>query len=139
MQKVKTAKRESYIPRLKTTIDTFLKIEDTYRNLLEIIYWWEKRRVAFNLIIIFFGYINISFSRFFLKIAPEENLYCGFSLFSMILLANIAYSLSCISELFKKTDNLYAPHLYKKGVIFIIILSLLPMLAHAKEWFLSIL
>ncbi|WP_139959640.1 hypothetical protein [Flavicella sediminum] len=138
MEKISTVRSESYLLRINLAIDAFLKVEDSHRNLLEIIYWWEKRRVAFNAIFISFGLINMSLSRFFLGLTLQESLYSTFTLASAILVINVAYSLSCVSEFFVRKDNKYAAQLFKRGLLFCVLASMLPTLLHAKDWFLSI-
>lgn len=134
---MKATKAESQLPfsiKLLQTIDLLLEVKKENRNLLEIIYWWELKRIPYNLILVTLGFLSIKCSHYFLGLAADENVYDFNFLLASILFFNLAYSLSCVSELFTKKSITYAPSLFKKGLFVVALIYVLPVILHFKTW-----
>lgn len=134
MEQTKTEKQLPFSLKAQLYVDSLLEVKKEKRTLLEIIYWWEVKRIPYNLILVTLGYFSIKSSHFLLGLDVNENVYDFNFLIASIIFFNIAYSLSCVSELFIKKQNNYAPSLFKKGLVFCSLIYLLPVVLHLKTY-----
>jgi len=134
--KTKTAKVYTKTLSLSLLLNSYLEVKKTNRNLIDIILWWESKRITFNIILFSIGFMCIQLSHLFLSLSSEESIYSNHQILACIILSNAAYSLSCVSEFFIKKDNFYAPKLFKNGLLFCIIIALSPTLFHFFKWLL---
>lgn len=134
MRQTKTEKELPLFLKFQLYIDSLLEVKKENRNLLEIISWWELKRIPYNLFLISLGWISLNSSHYFLQLEADENVYTsGFFIISIILF-NVAYSLSCFSELFTKKSTSYGPSLFKKGFVFCALFYILPAIIHFNSW-----
>ncbi len=133
---------------MKTALDLFFKSLKGNRNntlisIKDIIYWWEQRRLAFNLIVGFAGLVTC-FVIFLIGIMsyvffksdfglPDPPLFALFLIPIYGLLANLMYTSGWITELVVKLlapkySNKYGMRVYSIGMIFSLILTLAPAL-----------
>jgi hypothetical protein len=138
MEQTKTEKQLPFSLKAQLYVDSLLEVKKEKRTLLEIIYWWEIKRIPYNLILVTLGYLSIKGSHFLLNLDANEHVYEFDFLIASIIFFNIAYSLSCVSELFIKKSTKYAPNLFKKGLVFCALIYILPVLLHLNTWIFNV-
>ena len=119
----KSAKDNSLGLNLQILLNNYLKVPQESRNFLQIILWWEKKRIAFNLFLAFIGVFCILASQLFKGNSIPFSQVNFPKIITLFLFINLGYSLSCISELGLKNNSNYAPSLLKKGFVFCAILT----------------
>lgn len=134
MKRTETEKELPLLLKIQPFMDSLLEIKKEKRNLLEIIYWWEIKRIPYNLFIVTLGWLSINSSHYFLKLSADEHVYNFNFLLTTVILFNLAYSLSCVSEIFTKKTITYAPSLFKKGLLFCTLIYILPVILHFSTW-----
>ena len=109
---------------------------------LEIVVWWEKRRIPYNLIVGVIGFISLLFFYLFIDLAhgvkPGEDAVEPMALILAPIAINICYTGGWLVELilsfFKRNDSRpIGPILLKAGVIFSIVMVLIP----SVFWFIT--
>ena len=115
-------------------LNQFLKIKQEDRNALQIIGWWEIRRILFNLIVLFFGLISMSIMSSLINLAPGEDLQEPFAIIGFIILYNLGYTLGWLSEIFNKKSKTYGPKMFKIGLYFTLFWVFLPAIIHIIFW-----
>ena len=110
-------------------LDKFLRVERKNRSKMQILMWWELRRIPYNILVGIAGYISMSVmeSRFEPKFEGEDVVE-PISIFAFVILINACYTLGWISETARDNDETYGPRIYKIGLFSTIILALFPMI-----------
>ncbi|OYU94425.1 MAG: hypothetical protein CFE21_15560 [Bacteroidetes bacterium B1(2017)] len=111
-------------------LDTLLQVKTEDRSLLQIICWWELRRVLYNIIVLLAGSLSIgimllaSSSRVHLE--PGEDFFEPILVLMVGFLCNIAYTLGWLTEVFLKRSLTYGPKMFKIGLYFTLFWVFLP-------------
>lgn len=110
---------------------TFLKVKTEDRNILQIILWWELRRIPYNIIVLLCGITSIlvmmaaAAGRVHLK--PGEDFYEPIMIPTFGLFCNVGYTLGWLTEIFRKRNLTYGPKMFKIGLYFTLFWVFLPM------------
>lgn len=110
------------------------------RGWLEIVGWWELRRIPYNVIVGGVGVVSLLLFYLFLNLAhelePGEDAVEPLALLAAPVLINIAYTFGWVAELFlylvwRQRSNAFGPAFFKLGLSFSIVVVTLP----AAFWF----
>lgn len=117
-------------------LNRLLNVNDTNRNAFQIIFWWELRRILYNLIALLAGGISLALISAMVNPPPGEDLVEPFAIIGFGILCNLGYSLGWLTELFIKRDNTYGPKIFKTGTLFTLFFIFLPLVIHIILWIL---
>jgi hypothetical protein len=115
-------------------LDKLLQVDYIDRNAFHIIFWWELRRILYNIIALAGGIISLSLMSAIVNVSPSEDLVEPFAIIGFGILCNIGYSLGWITELFIKRNSTYAPKMFKIGMLFTLVFIFLPLVIHVFLW-----
>ncbi|MES2239729.1 MAG: hypothetical protein V4497_05650 [Bacteroidota bacterium] len=115
-------------------LDKLLEVYYEDRNSFQIIFWWELRRILYNLIILFCGLTSLTLMSVIVNVPPGEDLVEPFAIIGFGLLCNLGYSLGWLTEIFIKRDNAYGPKMFKIGLYFTLFFVFLPLIIHIILW-----
>ena len=115
-------------------LDKLLEVYYVDRNAIQIIFWWELRRILYNIIILIGIFISLILMSPIVNVPPGEDLIEPLAIIGFGILCNIAYSLGWITELFIKRDNTYGPKMFKIGLLFTLFFIFLPLVIHIFFW-----
>ena len=113
-----------------TLLNRFLNVENENRNFIQIIFWWEIRRILYNIIVLFFGFLSLSIMSAIVTIEPGEDLVEPLAIIAFATLCNIGYTLGWFTELFVKKNQTYGPKMFKLGLFFTLFFVMLPSFIH---------
>jgi len=111
-------------------IKRFLDVNDEDRNFLQIIIWWEIRRILYNIIVLFFGFLSLSIMSAIVAIEPGEDLVEPLVVIAFAIICNISYTLGWFTELFVRKNQTYGPKMFKLGLLFTLFFVMLPSFIH---------
>lgn len=110
--------------------DSLLNIDINKRNTFQIIWWWELRRILYNLIIIICLIISLTLMGFAasgrVDLEPGEDLYEPIMIPIFLILCNVGYSLGWLTEIFIKKSKTYGKRMFKIGLLFTLFWTFLP-------------
>jgi hypothetical protein len=115
-------------------LDRLLEVYDEDRNTFQIIFWWELRRILYNLIVLVFGVVSLLLMSAMVNVQPGEDLVEPFAILGFGILCNLGYSLGWLTEIFIKRDNAYGPKMFKIGLSFTLFFVFLPLAIHTFLW-----
>ena len=102
---------------------------------MDSIFWWEKRRVIFNLVVLAAGIATLVLLELFLRfyagddLAPAAPLLVGIFIYGVA--ANIAFTLGWITEILwsggvtSRTEP-FRPRIYQAGLVLSVLVTLSP-------------
>lgn len=111
-------------------LNRFLTVDAENRNFFQIIFWWEIRRILYNLIVLFFGFLSLGIISALVSLQPGEDLVEPIAVLLFAVLCNIGYTLGWFTELFVKRSTTYGPKMFKIGLIFTLFVVMLPAMIH---------
>jgi len=111
-------------------LNRFLTVDEENRNFFQIIFWWEIRRILYNFIVLFFGFLSLVIMSALVTLEPGEDLVEPIAVFFFVVLCNIGYTLGWFTELFVKKSNTYGPKMFKFGLAFTLFMVMLPAIIH---------
>ncbi len=115
-------------------LNPLLKVDPEQRGLFQIIWWWEKRRLMYNLIVLFCGIISLLIMSALVKLPPGEDLQEPMAIVGFGLLCNVCYTLGWLTEIMGKKSTTYGPYMYKAGLYLTLFAVFLPMIIHITLW-----
>jgi hypothetical protein len=115
-------------------LDKLLEVYYEDRNVFQIIFWWELRRILYNVIILLSGIINLTIISAIVNAQPGEDLVEPFAVIGFVILCNLAYTVGWLTEIFIKRNNKYGPRMFKIGLFFTLFFVFLPLLIHVFLW-----
>ncbi len=115
-------------------LNTLLIVNQEDRNVLQIIGWWEIRRIFYNLIVLICGLVSMSIMSALVNLKPGEDLQEPIAIIGFALLCNLGYSLGWLTEIFKERTKTYGPKMFKIGLYFTLFWVFLPALLHVIFW-----
>jgi hypothetical protein len=115
-------------------LDKLLDVYYEDRSVFQIIFWWELRRLLYNLIVLFFGIISLIIISAIVNVPPGEDLVEPLAIIGFGILCNLGYSLGWLTEIFRKKSNSYGPKMFKIGLYFTLFFVMLPLLIHIILW-----
>ncbi|GEP52785.1 hypothetical protein FNO01nite_34570 [Flavobacterium noncentrifugens] len=113
------------------------KLLDVYyedRNVFQIIFWWELRRILYNFIVILYGIICLMIISVIVNVPTGEDLIEPLIILGFGILCNIGYTLGWLTEIFIKKNNFYGPKMFKVGLYFTLFLITIPLAIHSVSW-----
>jgi hypothetical protein len=117
-------------------LDKLLEVNHIDRNAFQIIFWWELRRILYNLLALLGGFISLLLMSVIVNVPAGEDLVEPFAIIGFGILCNLGYSLGWLTELFIKRNNTYGPKMFKIGLFFTLFFIFLPLVIHIILWIL---
>ncbi|SRR6266446_6589762 len=116
---------------------TFQQGSRSMKGPLDSIFWWEKRRIIFNLVVLAAGIVTLVLLELFIRfyaapgedLAPAPLLIVGVFVYGVA--ANIAYTLGWVTEILwsggdtNRTETL-RPQIYRLGLVLSVLVTLSP-------------
>ena len=115
-------------------LNTLLSVDKADRSAIQIIGWWEIRRIIYNLIVLICGLISMSIMSALVNLKPGEDLQEPLAIIAFGILCNLCYSLGWLTELFNKKNKTYGPKMFKRGLYFTLFWVFLPAVLHIIFW-----
>jgi magnesium-transporting ATPase (P-type) len=113
-------------------LDKLLQVETKDRNIVQIILWWELRRILYNIIVLIAGIISLFLMLFFasnkIKLEAGEDFIEPISFIIFAFLSNVFYTLGWITEIFTERSLDYGRKMFKTGLYFTLICMFIPPL-----------
>lgn len=117
--------------KLSQILNQYLVVKKSKRTLMDIFLWWERKRIAFNIIVI--GLYFLSFELQQLTTHTTTDLFSSRKLVLFIIGYNIIYSSFCILEFFIKKNKKFAPSMYKNALFICTTIITIPTVFHILE------
>lgn len=115
-------------------LDILLEVHNEDRNAIQIIFWWELRRILYNIIVFILGFISLIIISAIVNVQAGEDLIEPIAIIGFVILCNIGYSLGWLTEIFIKKNKKYGPKMFKIGLYLTLSLVFLPLLIHIVLW-----
>ena len=115
-------------------INALLKVKNSKRNIFHIIWWWEIRRILYNLILWICLLISILIMTSLVNPKAGEDLPEPLMTLLFLLLCNLGYTLGWLTEIFIKKSTTYGPKMFKIGLYFTLFWTFLPAIIHIIWW-----
>ncbi|MCX2745311.1 hypothetical protein OO013_15645 [Mangrovivirga sp. M17] len=115
-------------------LDTFLQVREKDRSIIQIIGWWEVRRILYNLIVLVCGVISLLIMSVLTDLDAGEELQEPLAIISFAILCNLGYSLGWLTEIFMKRTKTYGPRMFKAGLYFTLFWVFIPAIMHIIFW-----
>ena len=113
-------------------LDKLLQVKTKDRNIFQIIFWWEIRRILYNVIVLIAGIISLLLMVFFaskkIKLEAGEDFIEPFAIIIFAVLSNLFYTLGWITEMFVERSLDYGRKMFKTGLYFTLICMFIPTL-----------
>lgn len=109
----------------------YLSIKKSKRTLMDIFLWWERKRIAFNIIVLALCYTCFEIQ----KIATHAtaDIFTKREMILFIIGYNIIYSSFCVLEFFIKKSKSFAPNMFKNALFICTVIVTIPTLFHILE------
>ena len=111
-------------------LDSFLEVKTTKRTNLQIVFWWELRRLLYNAIVLVAGFLSIGImlkaSSGIVQLNPGEDFYEPVMILIFAFLSNLFYTLGWFTEIIIKRSITYGPKMFKRGLYFTLFWIFLP-------------
>ena len=111
-------------------LNHFLEIKSTKRTLVDIFFWWEGKRLHFNLIVLAICFLCYAFQE---VISNSTFTFSKEEIVLFIILYNICYSTFCVIEFFIPKNRQYAPKAFKNGLFVCAAVLSIPTVFHTLE------
>ena len=115
-------------------LDKLLEIYYEDRSVFQIIFWWELRRILYNLIVLACGIFSLSIISLLVNLKSGEDLEEPIGILIFGILCNLGYTLGWITEIFREKSNTYGPKMFKFGLFFTLFFVFLPLMLHIVFW-----
>jgi hypothetical protein len=124
-----------------TALTRFLYPVPARRSIGQIIIWWERRRLAFNLVVGATGIVSYGFAAALAALPPIKH-DGGIPLVAVLvygILANLCYTLGWMIEggahlAWRDDIKPSGPVLFRQGLLFAVGLTCLPMAVAVFDW-----
>lgn len=115
-------------------LNTLLSVDKEDRSVIQIIGWWEIRRILYNLIVLICGLISMAIMSALVNLKPEEDLQEPLAIIGFGILCNLCYSLGWFTEIINKKTKTYGPKMFKIGLYFTLFWIFIPAALHIIFW-----
>jgi hypothetical protein len=111
-------------------LNKLLQVKTEDRNLFQVIFWWELRRILYNIIVLIAGILSLvimiaaTSGRVYLE--PGEDFFEPIMIPIFAFLCNMGYTLGWLTEVFIKRSATYGPKMFKRGLYFTLFWIFLP-------------
>ena len=100
--------------KVSQIFNNYLAIKNSERTLMDIFLWWERKRIAFNAVILSLCYVSFKIEE--LTGSVSGDLFTRRELIVFIIAYNIIYSNFCVLEFFIKKSKNFAPFVFKNAL-----------------------
>ena len=111
-------------------LDKLLEVKTENRNFIQVIIWWELRRILYNIIVLIAGILSIvimlTAASMRIQLKPGEDFYEPIMIPIFAFLCNMGYTLGWLTEVFIKRNLTYGPKMFKRGLYFTLFWVFLP-------------
>lgn len=111
-------------------LNQLLQVKKVERSIIQIILWWEVRRLLYNVIVLIAGIISIivmvTAASEHVHLQPGEDFYEPIMIPIFASLCNLCYTLGWLTEIFIKRSSSYGPKMFKLGLYFTLFWVFLP-------------
>lgn len=111
-------------------LNYLLEVNKEKRTAFEIIIWWEIRRILYNIILFFAGFISLIImmvaSSTRVKLQEGEDFYEPIIIPILVFFCNMGYTLGWLTEIFINRSTTYGPKMFKIGLYFTFFWVFLP-------------
>ena len=114
--------------------ENLLTVQNEERNRLQIICWWEIRRILYNLIVLAAGILSMAIMHALVNLEPGEDLQEPLAIIGFGILCNLGYTLGWFTEIFSDKSKKYGPKMFRIGLYFTLFWVFLPALLHIVFW-----
>lgn len=111
-------------------LNQFLEIKRTNRTLVNILFWWEGKRLLFNLMVLTIGVLCYLFQNI---MTASDFVFSKKEILIFIVLYNICYSGLCLVEFLIPKNKTYAPSAFKNALFICASVISIPTLFHTVE------
>ena len=118
--------------KLGNLFNQYLAVKKSKRNLIDIFLWWERKRIAFNIVILALCYTCFKGQQFLTHSSTSE-LFSKREFIIFVVLYNIVYSSFCVFEFFIKKNRKYAPSMFKNALFICTAIITIPTVFHIME------
>ena len=109
-----------------------MKVKTEDRSIIQIILWWELRRILYNIIVLICGIssflITMAAASGRVELEPGEDFYEPIMISIFAILCNLGYTLGWLTEIFIKRSLTYGSKMFKIGLFFTLFWIFLPMI-----------
>ena len=92
--------------------------------------WWELRRIPFNIFFIISTEISVQLIYVFAEVGPTEEAIHPFTLMAIIIILNILYTITWLSEIGKRRTHNQRLELFKRILFIAIGFIMIPPVLH---------
>lgn len=117
--------------KLRNLFNQYLAVKKSNRTLFDIFLWWERKRTAFNIVVLALCYLSFEVQRLLTHSSAE--LFTKRELIIFIVLYNIVYSTFCVLEFFVKKNRKYGPIMFKNALFICSAIITIPTVFHIVE------
>lgn len=115
-------------------LNPLLKVNNKERNTIQIIGWWEIRRILYNVIVLFCGLISMSIMYALINLKSGEDLQEPLAIIGFAFVCNLCYTLGWLVEIYKPKSNTFGAKMFKTGLYFTLFWVFLPAVLHIIFW-----
>lgn len=116
-------------------LNSLLIIEKEERTILDVMVWWELKRVLYNLIILFFGMLSLEIMSLTIELELGEDIIEPIVIIGFAILSNCCYTLGWLTEIVIENNSKdYGPIMFKRGLLFSIVIVIIPGVFHLINW-----
>jgi hypothetical protein len=116
------------------SLDLLLTVHKKDRSNFQILLWWEKRRILYNLIVLCSGIASMTVMYTVVKLKPGEDMQEPITILGFVFLCNLCYTLGWITEISGEKSETYGPKTFKIGLYFTLFWVFLPAVIHIILW-----
>lgn len=109
----------------------YLAIKKSKRTLMDIFLWWERKRIAFNIIVLTLCYTCFEIQKFTTQ--STADIFTKRELIIFIIGYNLFYSGICVLELIIKKNKSFGPNTFKNALFICTAIVTIPTLFHIIE------
>jgi hypothetical protein len=111
-------------------LDHLLQVKTENRSVIQVVIWWELRRILYNIIVLIGGILSIvimlTAASGRVQLKPGEDFFEPIMIPIFAFLCNIGYTLGWMTEVFIKRNLTYGPKMFKRGLYFTLFWVFLP-------------
>ncbi len=111
-------------------LDKLLQVKTENRSFIQVVIWWELRRILYNIIVLIGAILSIvimlTAASGRVQLEPGEDFYEPIMIPIFAFLCNMGYTLGWLTEVFIKRNLTYGPKMFKRGLYFTLFWLFLP-------------
>jgi len=119
-------------------LDQFLEVKKGKRTVVQIIGWWELRRILYNIIIFIGAMLSWTIMYAVVSLDAGEDLQEPLAIIGFIILCNIGYTLGWLVEIGLGETSGPSSGMFKLGTYITLGVIFLPAVLHIIFWIFSL-